>query len=127
MPTRHQLTSVARKLKTHLNGKAFLTIPRMEITELVRTESGEDSTRIKSSMASELQMALLEQGVRCYPPLDGTTTGDTVRLFHAGTVLGNLVDILIHPSTESDRDLGGMLTKIKGKWAWSTGCDTHTV
>jgi hypothetical protein len=121
MPTRHQLTAVARKLKTHLNGKAFLTIPRMEITELLREMSGEDGTRIKSSMADDLQLALLEQGIRCFPSLAATTTGDTVRLFHAGTVLGNLVDILVHPSTEADHDLGTMLTKIKGKWEWTTG------
>ena len=124
MPTRHQLTSVARTLKTRLNGKAFLTIPRMEITELVRAVSGEDTTRMKAGMADDLQLALLEQGIRCFPGLDVTTTGDTVRLFHAGTVLGNLVDLLVHPSTESDRDLGAMLTKIKGKWAWTTGADS---
>lgn len=120
MPTRHQLTAVARKLKTRLNGKAFLTIPRMEITELLRETSGEDTTRMKSGIADDLQVALLEQGVRCFPSLAETTTGDTVRLFHAGTVLGNLVDMLIHPSTEADRDLGAMLTKIKGRWEWTT-------
>jgi hypothetical protein len=120
MPTRHQLTSVARKLKTQLNGKAFLTLPRMQITELLRTTSGEDGTRIKSGIAAELEVALLEQGLRCYPSLANTNTADTVRLFHAGTVLGNLVDLLAHPSAEADHDLGAMLTKIKGKWEWST-------
>ena len=120
MPTRHQLTSVARKLKAQLNGKAFLTMPRMDITELVREVSGEDGTRIKSTMAKDLEMALLEQGVRCFPSLSETSTGDTIRLFHAGTLFGNLVDMLVHPSVESDRDLGEMLTKIKGKWEWST-------
>jgi hypothetical protein len=121
MPTRHQLTAVARKLKTRLNGKAFLTMPRMEITELLRETSGEDTTRIKSGMADDLQIALLEQGIRCFPSIAATATGDTVRLFHAGTVLGNLVDLLVHPSTEADRDLGTMLTKIKGKWEWTSG------
>lgn len=121
MPTRHQLTAVARKLKTRLNGKAFLTMPRMEITGLVRETSGEDTTRMKSGIADDLQVALLEQGIRCFPSLAATTTGDTVRLFHAGTVLGNLVDLLVHPSTEADQDLGSMLTKIKGKWEWTAG------
>lgn len=123
MPTRHQLTSVARKLKTRLNGKAFLTLPRMDITELVRETSGEDATRIKAGIAADLEVALLEQGIRCFPTLTSTSTGDTIRLFHAGTVLGSLVDLLIHPSVEADSDLGAMLTKIKGKWAWSTGHD----
>lgn len=123
MPSRHQLTSVARKLKTRLNGKAFLTLPRMDITELVRETSGEDATRIKAGIAADLEVALLEQGIRCFPTLTSTSTGDTIRLFHAGTVLGNLVDLLIHPSVEADSDLGAMLTKIKGKWEWSTGHD----
>lgn len=120
MPTRHQLTSVARKLKTQLNGAAFLTLPRMQITELLRAVSGEDTTRIKSGIAMELEIALLEQGLRCYPSLSATSTGDIVRLFRAGTVLGNIVDLLVHPSAEADRDLANMLTEIKGKWEWST-------
>ena len=41
-----------------------------------------------------------------------TTTGDTVRLFHAGT----LVDLLEHPSIDDDGDLADVLTKLKGKW-----------
>lgn len=120
MPTRHQLTTVARKLKARLSTKAFLTIPRMDVTDLVREVSGEETTRVKAGMADDLEVALLEQGIRCYPKLSETSSGDMVRLFHAGTVLGNLVDLLIHPSTESDRDLGAMLTKIKGKWEWSS-------
>jgi len=107
-------------LKARLNGKAFLTVPRADVTELLREISGEDTTRLKSGLAGDLELALLEQGVRCHPGLVGTTTGDTVRLFHAGSVLGNLVDLLIHPSTETDRDLGAMLAKIKGKWNWAT-------
>jgi hypothetical protein len=111
---------VARKLKVQLNGKAFLTIPRVEVTEMLRDVSGEETTRIKSAIGADLDQALLEQGVRCYPTFSGTTTGDTIRLFHAGSVLGSLVDLLIYPSTETDSDLGAMLTKIKGKWNWST-------
>jgi hypothetical protein len=92
----------------------------MEITNLVREVSGEDTTRIKSGVAGVLGLALLEQGVRCYPSLEDTTTGDTVRLFHAGSVFGNLVDLLIYPSNLGDKDLGAMLKKIKGQWDWST-------
>ena len=113
MPTRHQLTVVARQLKPRLNGKAFLTVPWMEVTELLRNVSGEDATRIKSAIASDLERALLEQGVRCFPTIASTTTGDTIRLFHAGSLFGNLVDLLVHPSTETDRDLETMLTEIE--------------
>ena len=35
-------------------------------------------------------------------------------------VVGSLVDLLTHPSKDTDRDLGAMLRKIKGQWDWST-------
>jgi len=120
MPSRHHITVVARNLKVRLNGKAFLTIPRREVTDMLRDVSGEDTTRIKSGIGADLERALLEQGVRCYPGFTETTTGDTIRLFHAGSVLGSLVDLLVYPSVETDKDLGDVLTKIKGKWKWST-------
>lgn len=116
MPSRSHLNQVARQLKRQLNGKAFLTLPRMEVTQMLRDISGEDTTRIKANLAAELEMALLHQGVRCYPSLAETTTGDTIRLFHAGTLLGTLVDLLALPAPEDDRDLADVLTKIKGKW-----------
>ncbi len=91
----------------------------MEITELLRELSEQEGTRIKSQLANELEQVLLEEAIRCYPSLKDTTTGDTVRLFHAGTVFSNLINLLIYPSREDDKDLGDMLAKIKGKWKWS--------
>ena len=119
MPTRTHLVSVARKLKQQLNGRAFLTIPRTDITDLLREVSGEPSTRIKSSLAGDLTSALVNQGVQVYPSLAETTTGDTVRLYHAGSVLGQLIDTIVHPDPGTDADLGDVLTKIKGKWKWA--------
>ena len=78
MPTRTHLVAVARKLKQQLNGKAFLTIQRSEITELLRDVSGEPGTRIKSTLAGDLTSTLINQGVQVYPSLSETTTGDTV-------------------------------------------------
>jgi hypothetical protein len=114
------LAQVARNLKRELNGRAFLTIARTDVTRELREVSGEDTTRIKSQIAEDLELVLLQQGVRCFPSLQETTTGDTIRLFHAGTILGSLVDLLIYPAKDTDRDLGDMLKKIKGQWNWST-------
>lgn len=118
-PTRTHLVAVARELKKRLNGQAFLTIPRADITELLREESGEATTRIKSNLATDLTSALITQGVLVYPPLTETTTGDTVRLYHAGSVLGQLIDTIVHPDPGTDKDLGEVLTKVKGKWKWA--------
>lgn len=119
MPSRTHLVAVARKLKQRLNGRAFLTIPRTEITELLRETSGEPTTRIKSGLAADLTSALVNQGVQVYPSLAETTTGDTVRLYHAGSVLGQLIDTIVHPDPGTDTDLGDVLSKVKGKWKWA--------
>lgn len=119
MPTRTHLVAVARKLKQRLNGQAFLTIPRTEVTDLLREIAGEPTTRIKSGLAADLTSALVNQGVQVYPSLAETTTGDTVRLYHAGSVLGQLIDTIVHPDPGTDADLGDVLSKIKGKWRWA--------
>ena len=116
MPSKNDHLRVAKELKKRLNGKAFLTMGRMEITQLLRDISGEDSTRIKTGVAEEIKRHLLNQGLRCFPSLAETDTYDTVRLFHAGTLLGMLVDLVSEPDPEEDHDLADVLTKLKGKW-----------
>lgn len=119
MPTRTHLVTVARKLKGQLNGHAFQTIERTEITNILREVSGEPSTRIKTNLRAEIESALITQGVQVYPSLSKTTTGDTVRLYHAGSLLGQLIDTIVHPDPGTDKDLGDVLRKIKGKWNWA--------
>ena len=125
MPSRTHLVAVARDLKDQLNRKAFLTIDRSEITELVRQESREPTTRIKSGLAAALTDALNTQGVLVYPGLAETTTGDTVRLYHAGSVLAQLIDTIIHPDQGTDNELGDVIKKVKGKWKWATESGPH--
>jgi hypothetical protein len=118
MPTHMHLVQVARELKRKLGKDAFLSVPRTDVTQLLRDVSGEDATRIKSAMGDDLERALLEQGVRCFPRIVGTTTGDYIRLFHAGTVMGGFVDMLLYPSEETDKELEAAITKFKGEWDW---------
>lgn len=119
MPTRDHLARLARALTQELGKNAFRSIGRMEITEKLRQVSGEETTRIKAELAKNLEKELLYQGVRCFPPLDQTSTGDTIRLFHTRTVVASLVDMLTNPGPETDRDLGHVTKKVKGVWNWS--------
>lgn len=119
MPTRDHLARVARALAEELGNNAFRSIARMEITEKLREVSGEETTRIKAELAKSLEKELLYQGVRCFPPLDQTTTGDTIRLFHTRTVVASLVDMLTNPGPETDRELGHVTKKVKGVWNWA--------
>lgn len=120
MPGRNHYVLVARELKKRLNGKAFMTMPRHEVTTILREVSGESSTRIKSRVADEMTQVLLEQALRCYPGLGETEMNDNVRIFRAGSVFGNLVDLIVHPSKDTDADVGAMLKKVKGTWDWAT-------
>ncbi len=120
MPGRHEYVKVADQLKKMLNGKAFMTIPRRDVTDILREVSGEPTTRIKSLVARDLTLVLLEQALRCYPSLEETDMNDTVRIFRAGSVFSKLVDLIVHPSKETDHDVGAMLKKVKGTWDWST-------
>lgn len=86
---------------------------------MLRQVSGEPTTRIKTTLAADLTSALINQGVQVYPSLNKTTTGDTVRLCHAGSLLGQLIDTIVHPDSGTDKDLGEVLRKIKGKWNWA--------
>lgn len=119
MVSDYELSLVARQLKTKLGARAFVTIPRMEVTNMLRSLSGQKKTRIKSVVGDRLDQALLLIGVRCVPTFASTSTADEIRLLHVATVLGDLVDILQHPSAENDPKLGSILAKIKGQWDWS--------
>lgn len=119
MPTRDHLARVARALAQELGNHAFRSIERMKITEKLREVSGEETTRIKAELAKSLEMELLYQGVRCFPPLDQTSTSDTIRLFHTRTVVASLVDMLTNPGPETDRELANVTKKVKGLWNWT--------
>lgn len=74
-------------------------------------------------MGGELERALLEQGIRCFPGFAETSTADTIRIFHAGTLAGRFVDMVLYPAEDTDRDLAEALTKFKGKWDWGATSD----
>ncbi len=113
MPTPADLSRVAKSIKSRIDGKAFERIPRREITDILREVSGESTTRLKKAMSEDLERKLLEQGVRVFPSLKETSTGDVVRVFHSGTVLADLVDMLLYPSAETDGEVAEVTAKVK--------------
>ncbi len=72
-------------------------------------------------MAVEIEEVFAEQGLRVFPKLSETTTGDWVRVWRAGTIATDLLDLVLNPNDRSDRELGEIATKIKGKWTWENG------
>lgn len=126
-PSRTDYVQVAAELKRRLNGKAFMTLARSDITEILRTVSDEPTTRIKSRVAKDLTQVLLEQALRCYPSIEEADMHDSLRIFRAGSMFSNLVDLIIYPSKQTDSDVGDMLKKVKGSWNWSTPVNRETL
>ena len=116
MLSTNDLDKVAGLIKSRLNGQAFLTLPRADITELMRIVSGSAGTRLTGAKARHLSRALLERGVIGFPDLVQTSGADNIRFYHAGTVAADVATIILHPTEETDRDLAVLTTKAKGHW-----------
>ncbi len=123
MATRQHLVQTAQHFKNLLGNRMFRTVERMDFTTKLRETSGENN-RIKDNVAAELSELLADHGVRCFPKLTDTERGDdTIRLYHSGSLLTTLIELIQYPSQEGDKQLGQVVSKIKGQWAWaeSTG------
>jgi hypothetical protein len=121
MLNRHDYLTLAKDIKRDLDSShlAFKSYARTEFTERLRKISGEPNTRIKTGgVAPEIETVFAEQGLRVFPLLSETTTGDWVRVWRAGTLAAEMLDLVVNPGTRSDEELGEMATKIKGKWVW---------
>ena len=116
MVERAHYLKVAQQLKKELDGKTFLSKPRMQITELLREASGEDTFWLKNIAANNLEIELLRQGIRVFPSLQDTTTCDIVRLFPTGTTLASLVDVFTHPGEDTDGPLADITERVRGAW-----------
>jgi hypothetical protein len=44
---------------------------------------------------------------------------DPIRPYHAGSVLGQLIETVVHPDDGTDKELDDILRKIKGRWEWT--------
>lgn len=123
MPSRNHYLTLAKQVRDDLDSKhlAFRSYPRREITEKLRKISGEPTTRIKQAgMAKEIEDVFRDQGLRVYPRLSETETNDDVRVWRAGTLAAEVLDLILYPGEGSDRELAGITQKVKGKWEWIT-------
>jgi hypothetical protein len=84
VPDRSHYNQVARRIRTTLGKKSSITLERTQVTDLIREVSSEDSTRMKSAMAAEVEIALLAQGfdasLSCSTQRPGIWCGSSRRL-----------------------------------------------
>jgi hypothetical protein len=114
--TYHVVSQIADELKSQMkmNQKGWLTVGRPDLTNLLRTHSGKSTARLGSQVARDLEVALATQGIVVIPGLNNKE--GYVRLVWAGTTVGQLHELLTHPSAGSDIRLAHIVTKIKGRW-----------
>lgn len=118
MPRHSDYVAVAETLTERLEHRAFMTLPRRDITAILRNVSGEPRTRIKALIAQDLTDVMRTYGLNFQPPLADTDTRDYVRLYREDSVIGTVINIITNPSPETDAQLGAALKKIKGHWNW---------
>lgn len=115
-----EMLQIALEIRQELDqaGRAFQTYTRDDFTTRYRLTSGNQAGRFTKNMASELDQALLEHGLRTFPPLYTLRNHETARVFRSYTVASSLLDVILTPSQETDQQLGEITTKIKGMWQW---------
>ena len=104
---------VARRLKAEIGG-GFKSLSRERVTAVWRDVAGDPTARMGRRRVEEVEQALLEQGVRCVPAL--SSGAGVVRLIRAGTLASDIAELVLNPSTENDRELARIVTKVKGRW-----------
>lgn len=110
MPDSGDIQQVAEILRNRLGNDDFLTVQRAEVTELVRTVSGEGATRVGHRMSEKIEQRLGRLGIRTHPPL-ADTSNDLVRLFPAGGPVDRLVEVVAEPG-RTDQELAGYIGRL---------------
>jgi hypothetical protein len=122
MPTREHYFQLAKQIRDDLGAKGFAykSYPRREMTDRLRKISGEPTTRIKTAnMGKEIEDVFRDQGLRFFPGLTDSNV-ETVRVWRAGTVAAEVLDLILHAGDHSDQSLSSIVQKMKGKWDWSS-------
>lgn len=117
MPTRNDYANVALELKSELDNHMVHTVSRQEITDALRRLSGEPNTRLRRLSAQELTVRLLEQGVSCWPNLADSGPKDNIRLFPNNSAISHIINLIVHPSTDGDKELEAAFSKVSTKAA----------
>ena len=113
--------AIAKAIRDELDRDrlAFKRYPRAEITRRYRQATGNPAGRLTFGIASEIDQAISDQGLRTFPSFsDLESPEDEARVFRSATVAASLLDVLLNPSNETDQRLAEITTKVKGMWNW---------
>ncbi len=115
MSIKESIHVLAKEIKDTMDGSkmCFMAVPRMDLTRRLREISGHSSTRIGRTSGQQIDDALALQGLVSYPKVAETTTGDCLRVYRSGSVVSDLVGLIVHPSSVGDEELGRYLATIK--------------
>lgn len=112
MPTRTALEVVADQLADRVKKHGVHTMSRGEITTMIRTASGDDRARYGRLVGADLTEQLGLRGIICFPNIVDIGSGDAFRMYPARTGIGHLVDLILHPSTDGDREIAEAIKSL---------------
>ncbi|GMU61118.1 MAG: hypothetical protein AMXMBFR34_28810 [Myxococcaceae bacterium] len=115
MASKDDYRQAAKKLKASLDEKhaAFMTFQLSAIEDALHGKAGTGSKASGNKSGAEMEAALLEEGLICYPPLTSPPTDGYVRLYRTGTMIANILNAIRYPGSGSDQDLANLITKVK--------------
>ncbi|MDO8672260.1 MAG: hypothetical protein Q7O66_12675 [Dehalococcoidia bacterium] len=107
MPSYGDYVQVATQLEERLGQtkRQFISLPRGEITNILRGVSSEKTSRIKRQTGATLDKAFLEKGLRAFPTIEDTSTDAIIRIFRTNSVVAAILDILLYPNDKADKKL----------------------
>lgn len=116
MPTKDHFQAVAKQIAEYLNsfGLAFKTYTITQLDQMIKATAGEGARVTTESSWDEMEMALLQRGLIVFPTLQNAEDGH-VRIYRAGTVVGNLLQAFRYPGQSSDSDLAGLLRTLRAR------------
>lgn len=102
----------AEVIKGRLGRRAFMTISRMDVTDILREVSGQAGTRVKSLVAYAITQEMEERGLTFYPALSDVGGKDNIRVVRTNSFIPELVELLNFPNEDNDAKLRAALRQV---------------
>lgn len=115
----HKLATSIAKDMDHA-GHAYTTKTRLEIATLLRNVTNQPRGKIGRNVADAIEAALQEKGLRVFPHINDTGPNDAVRIIRSASMINDILNAFLHPSTTTDKKLADLINTAKGhdllKW-----------
>lgn len=105
--------TVARGIAEYMNAwrMAFKSYSIAELDAMMKATAGESARLSSAGTAESFESCLQERGFVVFPPIKDNQEG-YVRIFRAGSKIGNLLSAFRYPGPNGDSELAGLLSSL---------------